>query len=67
MRMDTLTAYMDTTDMDAITFDSSDNSDSSQLNNHGGKRYQFLSTAMGSTSFSSSLYSPGLSRFQSKD
>ena len=57
----TLTAYIDAADAGAITFDSSDNSGSSgNLTITEESDYQFLSTAGGSTSFSSSLYSPGL-------
>ena len=57
----TLTAYIDAADAGAITFDSSDNSGSSgNLTITEESDYQFLSTAGSSTSFSSSLYSPGL-------
>ena len=57
----TLTAYIDAADAGAITFDGSDNSGSSgNLTITEESDYQFLSTAGGSTSFSSSLYSPGL-------
>ena len=57
----TLTAYIDAADAGAITFDSSDNSGSSgNLTITEESDYQFLSSAGGSTSFSSSIYSPGL-------
>ena len=57
----TLTAFIDAADAGAITFDSSDNSGSSgNLTITEESDYQFLSTAGGSTSFSSSIYSPGL-------
>ena len=59
---------MDAADAGAITFDSSDNSGSSgNLTITEESDYQFLSTAGGSTSFSSSLYSPDCIRFQSKE
>ena len=57
----TLTAYIDAADAGAITFDTSDNSGSSgNLTITEESDYQFLSSAGGSTSFSSSIYSPGL-------
>ena len=57
----TLTAYIDGVDSGAITFDSSDNSGTSgNLVITQESDYQFLSSAGSSTSFTSSIYSPGL-------
>lgn len=57
----TLTAYIDGVDSGAITFDADDNSGTSgNLVVTEESDYQFLSTAGSSTSFTSSIYSPGL-------
>ena len=57
----TLTAYIDGVDSGAITFDTSDNSGTSgNLVITEESDYQFLSSAGSSTSFTSSIYSPGL-------
>ena len=57
----TLTAYIDGVDSGAITFDGDDNSGTSgNLVVTQESDYQFLSTAGSSTSFTNSIYSPGL-------